>query len=786
MKEHRSPNPLVDSRRPRNGAVLHLNPPGFVWRPIEDAASFRIEVSEDQNFGPNRTQSMTIEGRTLIVWPETLRPGNWYWRWCGADGQGNSSSKWSEVFSFEMASEAHDLGDISSEAVFPRIPREHPRHLLSADGLDDLRQRCRTGQRDEWQRHKRLAEQRLDENFQMTEPPFLPNRAENHDEWGRVWKDAMNHSRQYGQDTQLFALVYCIERDERFGRAAAERLLEFARWDPDGSTSIPHNDEPHMSIINLGPRALDWAWDCMTEAERKTVIDALVARGERNLQLLIDQDYGVIGSSSHSGRMLGFLGEMSLVLAHEAPEAKKWFDFVVPATVAMYPWWGDDAGGWSEGAAYSTAYVYLFLHFIYSLRQATGIDLYQKPFFRNHGLWRMMVAAPNAKVCPFGDGGQNGQGIVASSWGIQRHLGRVYGDARFLIHAEQIAATQSEPLVECRGLYAPLSFLTETSPPSDEVLPKSMACLFDDIGWLIIRTNLQEPSEDIRFMMRSSPYGADSHSHADHNSFAIEAFGESLAIPSGIYNLYGSAHHHGWTRHTRAQNALTFDGAGQIIRSENTVGEFLDFHTDDFVTYAEAEAGVAYGERVRSARRMVLCLDWKIFVLVDQIELTWPAMWTWHLHSANPITFDGEGRRGTCRVREAALDLQFCYRKDLRWRIWDGFDIQPFDHEGNFPESSASHHLDVYSEQPVSRDQIVTVMVPRKSDQPETKVIPLRGQNVEGAKIELDGCTYVALASSSGTNWTCDEWSDDARIVVRKLDDSGTEVRRFNPDDPKR
>ncbi len=80
----------------------------------------------------------------------------------------------------------------------------------------------------------------------------------------------------------------------------------------------------------------------------------------------------------------------------------------------------------------------------------------------------------------------------------------------------------------------------------------------------------------------------------------------------------------------------------------------------------------------------------------------------------------------------------------------------------------------------------MTVMVPRKSDQPETKVIPLRGQNVEGAKIELDGCTYVALASSSGTNWTCDEWSDDARIVVRKLDDSGTEVRRFNPDDPKR
>jgi hypothetical protein len=66
-----------------------------------------------------------------------------------------------------------------------------------------------------------------------------------------------------------------------------ERLLEFAKWDPDGSTSIPHNDEPHMSIINWGQRAYDWAFGIMADDERRAIREAFRQRGIRTHHLLV-------------------------------------------------------------------------------------------------------------------------------------------------------------------------------------------------------------------------------------------------------------------------------------------------------------------------------------------------------------------------------------------------------------------------------------------------------------------------------------------------------------------
>ena len=162
-----------------------------------------------------------------------------------------------------------------------------------------------------------------------------------------------------------------------------------------------------------------------------------------------------------------------------------------------------------------------------------------------------MCVPPNGYLVPFGDGRTNGQGSARSSWGLQRHLGRIYNNGLLMAHANQIQEVSEEPIVESQGLFSPLSFLTPDRDFSDTDLPKSAATVFNDIGWLVYRANLIEPEKDIRFTMKSSPYGTVSHSHADQNSFVIEAYGEPLAIPSGMYELYSSAHHHGWTRQTR-------------------------------------------------------------------------------------------------------------------------------------------------------------------------------------------------------------------------------------------
>ncbi|MBI3970948.1 MAG: DUF4962 domain-containing protein [Chloroflexi bacterium] len=779
MREYRSPNPLVDSRRPRNGSEADLNPPGFVWRPIEGATSYELRLGTDPALSAAGTRSYAVRGRTLWLLPEALPTGTWYWTWralgCGHD------ERWSETFSFRVTDETPRLEIPPSRDVVARIPREHPRHLLPASRLEMFREQClsRQGERaSEWAALRTQATRRLDEDFRMTEPPFLPDRARDHDAYGRVWKDAMNHSRVMGQDAQLFALAYLIGGEARFGRAAVERLLEFARWDPDGSTSIPHNDEPHMSIINWGQRAYDWAYGAMDRGERSIIREALRQRATRTHDLLVRQDYGVLGSSSHSGRMLGFLGELCIVLAHECAEVEDWLDFVLPTTAAMYPWWGGKDGGWAEGVSYSTGYVSRFLHFTFGLREAAGIDLYRKLFFRRHGEWRSMCVPPNAYLVPFGDGRTNGRGAARSSWDIQRHLGRIYGDGRLLRHAEQIQEANGGPIAGGADAPVPLSFLTPGPKRVEGSLPQSAARLFEDIGWLAIRTNLREPAEDVHFMMRSSPYGTVSHWHADQNSFSLEAFGEPLAIPSGLYTLYGSAHHHGWTRQTRAHNAVTFDGAGQIARSAEATGRFVAFHTDPSLTYAVGDATAAYGDRVRVARRTVLCLDNRCFFLVDELQPSLEAMWGWHLHTARPMVVDAPARRALIQYSQAALDVAFCHRKDLRFHQWDGFPLRPFGYNNQpLPEEAAAYHLDVYAEAPRRHDFLLTVLYPRRVAAPVPEIVPLLDGRGEGARIRTESGNYRVIIRGTSDAIDLDGCRSDAEIVVLSEDRQGSVQR---------
>ena len=89
MRAFRSPNPLVDCRRPRNGAVADLNPPGFVWRPIEGATSYELKVGPDRGLKSSEAKAYPVTGRTLYLSPDALPRGTYYWAWralgCGQD-----------------------------------------------------------------------------------------------------------------------------------------------------------------------------------------------------------------------------------------------------------------------------------------------------------------------------------------------------------------------------------------------------------------------------------------------------------------------------------------------------------------------------------------------------------------------------------------------------------------------------------------------------------------------------------------------------------------------------
>lgn len=767
MKEHRSPNPLVDVRRPRNGAIADFNPTGFVWRPVEGATSYELKIGPDPDLSSSETKSYTVSGRCLWVCPDERDAGSHYWAW-RALGAGQDD-RWSETFRFEVGDGTVNERIPTGAEVVERIGTARPRHMLPESRLQAFRDACHGGDlSDEWAALRQQADERLAANFLMSEPPFLPDRQRDTETWGALWKDAMNHSRQFGQDAQLFALVHLIDGAPGFGEAAVERLLEFASWDVEGATSTILNNEPHMSVINLGPRAYDWAYDVMSESERATVREALRGRGNTTMTRFHKANYGVTGSDNHSGRLTGFLGECGIALAGECDDAADWFDFILPTCVAMFPWWGGREGGWAQGVSYSSAYCYLFYHFLFGLREAAGVDFYQKAFFRNHGEWRLLCVPPNAYMVPFGDGRTAGAGSVRSSYGIQRHLGRIYGDGRYLRHAEQILEANDGPIVESQGLYSPLSFLTPSTTHQDAELPRTAARVFADIGWLAMRADLLEPDNDIRLMMRCSPYGSVSHSHADQNSVSIEAFGEPLAVPSGLYNLYSSAHHHGWTRQTKAHCAVTFDGAGQIVRSEEATGEFTAFHADDRLAFATGDASPAYGGRVAEYRRSVLFLDYKWFVMIDRMEPTYEAMWSWHVHGVRPIELDTDARTARLRYEKAVLSVSFCHAQELRYRLHEGWDMMPFGFadESDIPEEAARYHLDVGSEMPQQRDTLLTVLCPHRVDEEPPTVTSLDIDGHRGARLQTPDGTYTILVDADGSGIDAEGVTAAAELVV--------------------
>ena len=249
-------------------------------------------------------------------------------------------------------------------------------------------------------------------------------------------------------------------------------------------------------------------------------------------------------------------------------------------------------------------------------------------------------------------------------------------------------------------------------------------------------------------MMRSSTFGSESHSHADQNSFVLEAYGEPLAVPSGLYNLYSSAHHHGWTRQTRAHNSVTFDGAGQIVRDAEAIGEFKGFYRDSRITYALGDASQAYGSRVKRFARSVICLDDHLYVLVDEMVPSSEAMWTWHVHAIKPMAIDSDNRCVTIRYDRAALDLTFCHADELIFREFEGWDYPPFGYskEEDIPEEAARYHLDVTSNMPVRRDVLVTVMSPYRVGDDRAVVERIWKEGERGAIVRWGGQTYTVRA----------------------------------------
>jgi len=197
---------------------------------------------------------------------------------------------------------------------------------------------------------------------------------------------------------------------------------------------------------------------------------------------------------SHAGRLPGFLGECALSFIHDWPEARDWLEYCTLIYMTAYPAWGGDDGGWQEGPSYWGAYMSFAIHFVVALRQATGIDLMQKPFFRNTPFFAFYTATPYHEQRPFGDGAESSPcGLGAIMYAFSSLLRDPYlrwlaEECRFRPGADVLTVATYDPTLKARS---PLK------------LPQTR--VFPSVGLASIHTALGDRERDIDFCCAAAP-----------------------------------------------------------------------------------------------------------------------------------------------------------------------------------------------------------------------------------------------------------------------------------------
>lgn len=450
-----------------------------------------------------------------------------------------------------------------------------------------------------------------------------------------------------------------------------QQALQVANWFANNQPSVDRADLAANHALGALTMVIDWVpaarWPVGELSRALAVAQRLhndltrhVVTGPRSLRVKLE---------SHRTEILPSLAVASLVLAARMPAQQATCAEVLSQFLGQ-PWpWGGADGGFANGTAYGTWDVLSFIQPWDHFRRATGIDVVQTaPGVSAFGEFALYFMRPGEPGSKYGDAAE--RDISEARARMIRAYAARRGDPALLAFAATFAGAD-ESRVEM--LTAPImSSSLKVAPPALQP-----ARVFESVGMASLRDGAR-PDQGWVAYLRSSPYGAQSHAHADQNGVLLYVDGRPWLMSSGVYDQYGSPHHLGWTRRTVAHNTLTYDGGkGQIqddVRGGNALatGQLRGHGHQIGVGWVWADATLAYGGTLTRYWRWVLRLDNDTVALVDEIKAPQPHLWELNFHTAAPGRLSPNGRAVVSRVAGAEVCMSSQTRQGgVRW------DIQP-------------------------------------------------------------------------------------------------------------
>lgn len=651
--------------RPADADVSQVTPPSFSWRP-QRGLTWEIECARDAQFGKIEYRASGVEFNVHCP-PRTFEPGTYTWRYRGKDSSGKFTS-WSRARTFTIAKDAVAMPLPAREELIARIPKTHPRLFVRPENLTRLRELAQGKMKRQYDELVKECEGLLAKPPATKEPPTYPEGMERgSDEWREIWWGNRTYTIRALNGAATLAFTRLLGGQEKYGLEAKRILLECAKWDPKGSTGYRYNDEAGMPYNYYFSRTYSFVNDLLSEQEKQICRKVMKIRGEEMYQHLCPrhlwQPY-----ASHSNRAWHFLGEVGIAFLGEIDGAEDWVWFAANVFANVYPVWSDDDGGWHEGVSYWSSYIGRFTWWADVMREAMGIDAYDKPYFSKLGYYAMYLMPPGKIDGAFGDGANRYR--ATSLVPLMSQIAAQAGNGHWRWYAEQMGGPQPEKgyIGFIRGA------LPKVEPKAPDGLPVSK--LFRGIGQAFLNTTLSSAENDVQVVFKSSPMGTQSHGSEANNSFALWAYGQRLLIRTGHYYSYGGPHHRDWMWSTRSVNNITVNGKGQMKRSAKSQGQIVAFKTTPAMDVVVGEAGSAYETPLERFTRAIIFVKPEVVIVYDRLEAKEPSVYEYWLHAVNKI--DVENQHGI-RVKNADVvcDIDLLTPANLTFEQTDQYDPNP-------------------------------------------------------------------------------------------------------------
>ena len=79
-------------------------------------------------------------------------------------------------------------------------------------------------------------------------------------------------------EAETVAFVYLVTGEEKYGKAARERIVALAKWNPDGQTNLKSTARPESRSCIGSPALTIWTYDALTPEDRELVRAAVLRR----------------------------------------------------------------------------------------------------------------------------------------------------------------------------------------------------------------------------------------------------------------------------------------------------------------------------------------------------------------------------------------------------------------------------------------------------------------------------------------------------------------------------